>query len=244
MSQREAVQLESGYVLHHRAYQNTSRIIDFLTESHGLVSLVAQGVRRPKAAHRAVLQPFVPLALSWVRRGELGKLTHLESQAQAFDFAGKQLMAGFYLNELLLRLLARGDPNPEAFSCYSRCLTELAVGHDVERPLRLFEFQLLKALGYELNLDHEVDNGLSIQPETYYFFELERGPVVCQERTEGADVFFGRDLIALREKVLDDKKSLKAAKRLLQRVLRLYLGERPLRTRMVLSELFGKGLEL
>ena len=68
--------------------------------------------------------------------------------------------------------------------------------------------------------------------------------MICQERTEGADVFFGRDLIALREEMLDDKKSLKAAKRLLQRVLQLYLGERPLRTRMVLSELFGKGLEL
>ena len=244
MSQREIVQLESGYVIHYRDYQNTSRIIDFLTENHGLISLVAQGVRRPKAAHRAVLQPFVPLVLSWVRRSELGKLTHLEGRAQAFDFAGKQLMAGFYLNELLLRLLARGDPNPEAFSCYSRCLAELAVGHDVERPLRLFELQLLKALGYELNLDHEVDSGLEIQPEIYYFFELERGPVICQERTEGADVFFGRDLIALREEMLDDKKSLKAAKRLLQRALQLYLGERPLRTRMVLSELFGKGLEL
>ena len=244
MSERETVQLESGYVLHHQAYRNTSRMVDVLTENHGLVTLIAQGARRPQTRQRAMLQPFVSLTLSWVRRGELGKLTYVESQAQAFDFTGKQLMAGFYLNELLLRLLARGDANPAAFSCYSRCLAELALDGDVERPLRLFELHLLKALGYELNLNHEADSGSLIQPEARYFFELERGPRVCQELIEGAEVYFGRDLIALHEEKLDDEESLGAAKRLLRRVLRLYLGERPLKTRMVFSELFGKGLEL
>ena len=88
MSEREQVQLERAYVLHQRAYRNTSQLLDCLSEHHGLVTLIAQGSRRAYKGQRAVLQPFLPLRVSWVRRGELGRLTHVELQHAAAPLAG------------------------------------------------------------------------------------------------------------------------------------------------------------
>lgn len=243
MTDRESVQLEAGFVLHQRPYRNTSQLVDCLTEHYGLVTLVARGSRRPRAGQRVVLQPFSSLFLSWVRRGELGRLTHAETKPPGLELTGEAVLAGFYLNELLLRLMGRGDPNASVYSCYSRCLADLASLSDTARALRLFELRFLEALGYGLGLEQDVETGESIRPESRYRFEPEHGFTVQETSASGADIFGGRELISLREERLDDEDSLKSAKRLLTRVLRVYLGDRPLSTRTVLRDLYGRGLE-
>lgn len=242
MSERERILLEPAYVLHQRAYRNSSQLLDCLSESHGLVSLVAQGSRRADGGQRAILQPFLPLRISWVRRGELGRLTQVELDRQSAQLPGSSVLAGYYLNELLLRLMAKGDPNAEIFVSYGRCLAELAAFGPVARPLRLFEFRLLKALGYGVELDHDVDTGEPLQPDLSYRFEAERGACVHTNAGNDEDTYLGRDLIALRDGGLDDDQSLRAAQRLLSRLLSLYLGDRPLKTRAVLRDVVGRGL--
>lgn len=243
MSEREQVQLERAFVLHQRAYRNTSQLLDCLSENHGLVTLIAQGSRRAYKGQRAILQPFLPLRVSWVRRGELGRLTHVELERRAVPLSGRPLLAGFYLNELLLRLTARGDPNAEIFSCYSRCLADLTTRTSVARALRLFELRLLRALGYAVELSYDVQTGEPIQPELSYRFEAERGAHVHAGPANGDETYRGRDLIALREETLADEQSLRAAKHLLARLLGVYLGERPLKTRSVMREIAGRGLD-
>lgn len=243
MSEREQIHLECAYVLHQRAYRNTSQLLDCLSEHHGLVTLIAQGSRRAYKGQRAILQPFLPLRISWVRRGELGRLTHVELEHAAAPLEGKALLAAFYLNELLLRLTARGDPNAEIFSCYSRCLSDLTTPSSVARALRLFELRLLQALGYAVELGHDVDTGEPIQPGLSYRFEAERGACVHTGTSNGDDIYLGQDLIALRDEALEDEQSLRTAKRLLARLLSVYLGERPLKTRSVMREVVGRGLE-
>ena len=156
MADRETVLLERGFVLHQRPYRNTSQIVECITASHGRVGLVARGSRAGRGARRALLQPFSPLRLSWTRRGELGTLTDVEADGPSAALAGESLLAAYYANELLLRLLARGDPNDSIHSCYSDCLSHLAASSNVPRALRLFELRLLRALGYGLELDHDV----------------------------------------------------------------------------------------
>lgn len=242
MSEREQVQLERGYVLHQRSYRNTSQLLNCLAENHGLVTLVARGSRRANTGQRAILQPFLPLRLSWIRRGELGRLTQVELDSSAIELSGKSLLAGYYLNELLLRLMASGDPNSAIFSCYSRCLADLMTPTAVPRALRLFELRLLRALGYGVELDHDVDTGEPIQPDLPYRFEAERGACAHTGTVNGDDTFFGRDLIALRDGSLGDEQSLRAAQRLLTRMLDVYLGERPLKTRAVMRDIVARGL--
>ena len=243
MSDREEVLLERAFVLHHRPFRNTSQLVDCLTHSHGRAGLVARGSRRARSGHRALLQPFLPLRLSWIRRGELGSLVHVEAESASFELRGDSLLAGFYVNELVLRLLARSDVNHEVFSCYSECLQTLASGTGIARTLRLFELAFLRALGYGIELDRDVLSGEPLQAEAAYSFELEHGPTRASAAASGSDGFRGRDLIALRERELDDPESLRAAKRLLARALTAYLGDRPLKSRSVFKDIVDRGLD-
>lgn len=241
MSERVEVLLEPGFVLHQRAYRNTSLIVDCLTASHGRQSLVARGARRADSRQRALLQSFQPLRLSWVARGELGSLTLAEAAAPAHELGGAGLMAGFYLNELLLRLVPRGDRSERILGCYSSCLVRLAAGGNAAQALRLFELELLEALGYRVDLETDCRTGEPIAPDRHYTFEHEGGLTASGEHTT-MECFSGRHLIALREHRLDDSESLRAARELLGGILRRHLGERPLKVRLVLREIHERGL--
>lgn len=242
MTDREHVLLERAYILHQRSYRNSSQLLDCLAENHGRVSLVAQGSRRTAKGQSALLQSFLPLRISWVRRGELGRLTHVEPEQPAPVLPGKSLLAGYYLNELLLRLLAKGDPNGEIFASYRSCLAELAGSTAVARALRLFELHLLRALGYGLELECDVDTGEPIEPGRCYRVEAERGVYLSSGTAADPDTYLGRDLIALRDGSLGDEQALRSAQRLLGGLLELYLGDRPLKTRAVMRDIVGRGL--
>jgi DNA repair protein RecO (recombination protein O) len=242
MTEREQVLLEGGFVLHQRPYRDSSQLLECMTATHGRVGLVARGSRRTGNRQRALLQPFAPLRLSWLRRGELGRLTGVEAAGLSHELAAQHLLAGFYANELLLRLTARGDPNADVFSCYSRCLAQLAQATNVARTLRFFELHLLRALGYGVELDADAASGEPLQAESRYVFELEHGFTRSERADPDADVYPGRDLIALRELALDDDGSLRTAQRLLGRILRAHLGERPLQSRLVLQDIVSRGL--
>jgi DNA repair protein RecO (recombination protein O) len=242
MAEREQVLLERGYVLHQRPFRDSSQLLECMTAGHGRMGLVARGSRRAATRQRAVLQPFVPLRLSWVRRGDLGRLTHVEADGPSHALAGQRLLAGYYANELLLRLLARGDPNGEVFSCYSRCLAQLGEAPSMARTLRVFELELLRALGYGLELDGDVTTGEPLREELRYVYELEQGLRRADPQDADADLYAGRDLIALRDLTLDDDASLRTAQRLLGRALREHLGERPLKSRLVLQDIVSRGL--
>jgi DNA repair protein RecO (recombination protein O) len=242
MAEREQVLLERAFVLHQRPYRDSSQLLECMTLAHGRVGLVARGTRGARSGQRALLQPFVPVRLSWVRRGELGRLTHVEPEGPSHALEGQPLLAGFYANELLLRLTARGDANTEVFSCYSRCLAQLAGAPRLSRALRVFEIELLGALGYGLELDVDSVTGEPLRAESTYVYELEQGLRRVERHDLDADVYVGRDLLALRDRALDDDDSLRTAQRLLGRVLRAHLGERPLKSRLVLQDIVSRGL--
>ena len=162
---------------------------------------------------------------------------------QSYDLEGQRLLAGFYANELLLRLLARGDPNGEVFSCYSRCLAQLGGAPSLARTLRVFELELLRALGYGLELDGDVgDRRAAARGARATSTSSSRDCAAPSLAESDADVYPGRDLIALRDLTLDDEASLRTAQRLLGRVLRAHLGERPLQSRLVLQDIVSRGL--
>ena len=134
-------------------------LLEIFSEAHGRVGLVARGVRSAKSRQRGDLQPFRPLRLSWSGRGELGTLTGVEADGVAPPLQGPGLYSAFYVNELLVRLLARQDPHPPLYALYRDSLERLARCTDIEPVLRIFEKRLLEEIGYGLLLDCEVEHG-------------------------------------------------------------------------------------
>ncbi len=188
--------LEPAWLLHHRPWSETSRILELVTRDHGRVTLFAHGARRPKSPLRSVLRPFVPLLVSWSGRGDGGTLTSAESAGPAPALAPAALLPGYYLNELLLKLLAREDRHENVYEAYGGALAELAAG--AESPaLRRFERALLDELGYGVDLTREVASGRPLDAAAYYHFQAGRGVLAVRDAAPGPDCLVGSDLLAV-----------------------------------------------
>ena len=169
---------QAAYVLHTYPYKETSLIVEAFARNFGRVALLARGARRPRSAMRGVLLSFHPLRLSWSVSSELGNLISAEWSGALQPLGGRALMCGFYLNELLLRLLPREDAHEALFEVYGESLRQLSVGVAQASVLRSFEKRLLSELGYAPLLEREALRGEPIQPSRRYVYEPDRGPVV------------------------------------------------------------------
>ncbi len=228
---------QPAFVLHNRAYRNTSLLIDALTRDHGRIGLVARGVRSANAAKRARLQAFRELRLSYSGRGELKTLGEVEETTPEPPLRGEALACGYYINELLLRLTAQDDPVDGLFDAYRRALRGLSGNADLEITLRVFEVQLLRYLGYGLALDAD-DQGRALAADAYYDYVPDVGPVLSTALAArpGTCRVSGACLLALRNEDLPEDCRAQA-KRLLQLVLQTHLGGNRLRSRAFLAEL-------
>lgn len=238
MTTPRQVHLQPAYLLHQRDYRNTSRIADFITKDFGRVSSVVKGVRRSSSKIRGVLQPFAPLKVSWTGRGSLVTLTGVETDDVPRSLGRLGLLCGFYVNELLLRLLPGHDPIEQVFKDYGACLSGLIPGGE-SRSLRIFEKRLLGHLGYGLNLEMDVYSDEPVQPSEYYRFEPDVGPMCVQDRDE--QTYSGATLLSLASESLQDPKELREAKVLLGRALDQHLAGTPLKSRDVLRAM-GRAL--
>lgn len=227
---RARIQLEPSWILKAAPYGDTSLLIEAISEAHGRIGIVARGVRAPRSKSRALLQAFRPLLLSWNQAGDLGTLSAVEVNGAPPDLSGEKIFSGWYLNELLLRLLQRHDPHPLVFETYGKALTELVQERDLgERTLRRFEMVLLAELGFGIDLPQDLD------PNQVYRFDPDYG--VLRAAADASEVLPGHSLIALRDDRLDTKDDLLTARRLLKAALAAHLGERALSSATILRSL-------
>ena len=185
----EAGTLEPAYILHARNYRDTSLILDLFTRDSGRYSVVSKGVRSPKSKIRNRLQPFSPLLIASVGRGELKTSTTIDFPEKPFGLTGKALMLGLYVNELLYRLLDRFEPITGLYQGYENLLSELVlpehsiVGQapskqssvDEVLAIRRFELCLLQELGYGINFDYDSRDGQPIAADQDYRFVVHEG---------------------------------------------------------------------
>lgn len=242
----QRVQLQPAYVLHHRPYRDTSRILELFTRDYGRVTVFARGARGAGGKNQSLismLQPFNRLLLSWSGGGEAGRLTGAEFDGAYSILPPDRLVSGCYLNELLLKLFARHDSHPDVYSLYAHTLEMLKTAAEPMRPLRLFEKRLLEALGYGLELAVEAGTGAPIEPDFSYYYRLEQGAVRAEGVAEGSLVFSGAALLSLGAEELADTHSCTQARRLLRAAIDRCLEGRELQSRQVMMALREVGSE-
>jgi len=236
MTATRRVQQQPAFVLHHRPFRDTSQLLDVISREHGKITLVARGSRSAKSKLRGVLRPFQALRLSWFVRSDLGTLTGAEIDSAPLSLGGDALLSAYYVNELVLNFLHRHDPQPEIFDVYSQTITALAHSEELAANLRVFEMELLRLLGYALNLDYDANLHEPIEEGRFYDYRVDQGPVSVS-RSEGAMVFAGASLRGIAESRFDDPAVLRDAGRLLREVIRHHLDGRELKSRKVLLDL-------
>lgn len=229
---------QAAYVLHSYPYRETSLVLEVFTRNTGRVALVARGARRPRSALRGVLLAFQPLLLSWAGKAELRTLHKAEWQGGLPQLKGVALLCGFYLNELMVKLLAREDPHEVLFETYAQTLRALAAGADHAAVLRRFEMRFLQELGYALTLDRDALSGSSISADLDYHYSVERGPVPSGRSSgEKGLELSGQTLLDMARDDYSNPTTMQQSKALMRVLINHYLGSQTLNTRQLLKDL-------
>jgi DNA repair protein RecO (recombination protein O) len=239
LAERRRVERDQAFVLHSYPYSETSLLLEVFSRAHGRLPVLAKGARRPRSNLRGLLMAFQPLSLGWSGRGEVRTLNGCEWNGGQPLLSGDALLCGFYLNELLLRLMAREDPHEILFDHYAAALRSLGEGADRARALRTFEIALLKELGYAVMLDREAGGSAPVEPQRDYFYEPDRGPVPVSgvEEASGKAVFSGRTLLAIAQENFGDPTVLPQYKQLMRLLINHRLDKQPLHSRGVFKDL-------
>ncbi len=235
--------MQPAWVLHQRSFRDTSLIVDLLTRDDGRVAVVARAARRPRSPLASIRSCFVPLAIRWRGRGDLLTLLQAEPVAAIEPLSGHALFSGFYVNELLMKLLTRSAPCPDVFELYGDVIHRLTGTADddvsgLQQTLRLFELRLLCALGYAPLLNQEAENGLPIDEQRRYLYRHQTGPVswIDGRSMDEGILVTGKTLLALYRGELKSPQTYREAKQLMRFVLSHHLGGKPIRSRELYRE--------
>lgn len=233
--ERQRVEGAAAFLLHSYPFSETSLILEIFAREHGRLALLARGARRPRSALRGTLHAFQPLELSWFGGGEVKTLAKAEWLGGMPLLRGPGLLVGYYLNELLMKLMPREDPHATLFDAYASALAALSRGATEAGELRRFEKILLRELGYGLRLEHDAQ-GRPVEPQRRYRYQVERGALPAEEDASG-QLVTGKTLLDLAEDNYADPRTLLEAKQLMRVLLAHYLEGQPLQTRRVFIDL-------
>lgn len=235
MAHKQRVDHQRAYLLHAFPYSETSLVLEVFSRDHGRVPMVARGARRPRSVLRGVLIGFQPLELGWFGAGDVKTLAKAEWLGGVPLLGGRCLLLGYYLNELLLKLLAREDAHPALFDAYEEAVAALAQGGADAPELRRFEKSLLREIGYGLNLAQDAD-GQVLLPDRHYLYLAERGAVEARG-DEGVPALLGKTLLDMAIDDYRDPRTLAESKLLMRQLMAHHLNGKTLQSRRVFMEL-------
>ncbi len=227
---------QPAFVLHSYPYKETSLIVDMFTRDYGRIGLVAKGAKRPHSKLRGVLQTFQPLQASWSGKSELRTMIDAEWVGGMLPLEKTALLCGFYLNELLVKLLARDDPHPVLFDHYVATLNQLAHGESAPIVLRKFERALLKETGVAADLTRCTSTRAAVDPAADYVVDPERGARLVRA-ADTWPVVAGKTLLDMEREDYLDPVTQAQSKQLMRFLLAHHLGGAPLNTRQILIDL-------
>ena len=230
---------EPAYVLHSIPYKESSLILDVFTREYGRVALIAKGAKRPHSSLRPVLQQFQPLQVHWTGKNELKTLTKSEWMGGVVPLVGDALLCGFYMNELIVKFLAREDAHEDLYDQYHATISQLSISSDsFEKILRPFEIFLLQETGFCASLEHCQETGKMLDPDIDYVYQPERGlrPATGHDPAHWP-ILQGKHLLQLAQLELDDQQTITLSKSLMRFLLSLHLQDQVLTTRQILIDL-------
>lgn len=225
------VDLQPAYVLHARPYRDTSLLLDLLTVDHGRITAIARGVRQTKNHKRQQPNPFHRLLINWQGKSELKLLTSFETDHHFIQLQGKHLYSGFYVNELLVRLLPEHDLIPDLFPTYEATLEALHKTQDIEPLLRHFEFLLLRGLGYGLDFRHDCRTTDPVAKDAFYGCDIQEGFSRLSSEVDYRSSIQGTHLLAIAAGDYTAPETRRVAKHLARILLKPLLGNKPLKSR-------------
>ena len=218
-----------AFVLHTRPLNENKQIVDFFTEQDGKLSTASFISQSKKSDKNALLQPFTPLTINVSGASNLKKLKFVEAADNRFLLQKKSLYCGFYLNELLTRLLPEQIECRQLFSQYVMSLKQLTLEHNIQNTLRLFEMALVDELGCAIDFSPVFD----IDCLSFYYIP-QQGFIPAIQK-QNLPCYHQQCLMAIANNQLDDKEVQYTFKLLMRQVISTLLGDKPLHSRKLFN---------
>ncbi|MDC0182668.1 DNA repair protein RecO [Nitrosomonadales bacterium] len=228
---------ESIYVLHTYPFKETSLIAELFSKNYGRISVIAKGARRPRSSLRGMLQSFQLLEATWSGKNEIKTLHNIEWCDKFLNVEGGALLCGFYINELIIRLLPREDTHQKLFEFYHHTMKILEKDINLDIALRRFELNLLQELGYEVPLKED-ENGESIIADRFYMYEADYGPSEASKTKNGIQIC-GKTLLDMANDEYEADKTQLQSKQLMRYLINHYLGDKPLNSKKLFTNIQG-----
>lgn len=228
MSERLHENLQSAFLLHSRPYKENQLLLDFISEYDGKVSAVTYVSHSTKSNKKALLQPFLPLKISYKGKSSLKSLTLVEATGKPYVFKGNYLYSGFYLNELMVRLLTELLPCNEVFNQYQLSLHDLSLYKSIEVVLRYFEMTLLEELGQTIDFSVLLES--TNEPVSYFYYQNEQGFIPAFNHVSHV-CYSKQHLLSIAQQDLSNKEVLYTFKLLMRQIMAPLLGNKPLNSR-------------
>lgn len=225
------IELEPSYILHTRAYRETSMLVYALTEQHGIVHMISKGARKKGSNN---LQPFTKMYLSWSGKGDLVSLNKIEHESSNYTSNFRAQVQCFYMHELIMKLIPNMSPEPELFHLYESSLKAMTKNPHDEKVLRKFEMQLLAIMGHPLQLKFDYINDEHIKDDNIYRYDPDMGPTQVINGSDHWNIVTGVLLNQLSVNKFSNE-SLPQAKKFLRGIVQHYLQGKPLMTRRLLK---------
>lgn len=238
---------EPAFVLHRYDWSESSLILEVFTRHYGRVALVAKGAKKPTSSFRPILLPLQPLHVAYGGDAEIRTLRSAEWQGGHVMPTGDALLSGYYLNELLITLLARDDPHAELFDIYAQVVRVIASEHGevLQAALRTFELLLLREVGFLPQLDAQTMTLAPLQADVRYVLVPEGG--LRQAGPDDRAGLLGGQWVALQDAIADHAPfttTLRACaevmselKPQLRALLHYHCGVKTLRTRQMMIDI-------
>ncbi|MCH9698167.1 MAG: DNA repair protein RecO [Gammaproteobacteria bacterium] len=220
---------DSAFIIHKRAFKESSLIVELFCRSVGRKTVIAKGAKSKQSKYNGILEPFNLLRVTWTGKSDLATLTLAERCQEPLKLCAQPLFCGLYLNELVVNLLQHNDPHPQLFDNYQTTINHLQQSDDLEPILRHFELSLLNDIGYGLQLDHDSQTGELIQHSRFYRYITRQGLVASESMNDA--LVSGATLLALSRNQPLNSQHRREAKQLLRRIIDDILEGKPLRSR-------------
>jgi len=235
---KKRIDAATAVILHHYPYSESSLLLDVFAHEFGRLVMIARGARRGRSVLRGLLMSFAPLELSWFGGGEVKTLAKAEWLGGIPLLSGKSLLVGYYLNELLLKLLPREDPHPQLFNAYLAAIRILAKGKTEAAELRRFERVLLRELGYGQELEKIISSGLAVQAEQKYTVSPGYGVQLYQFSSDKvAPIISGQSLLDMACDDYGRPLTMQESKAMMRYLINHYLGDQPLHSRRIFAQI-------
>ena len=231
MVQYSIIENEPVFIIHQRAYSETSQILNLFSRNHGRIDVIAKGSKRPKSKFKSFIQPFLPLNASWSGRSQLKTLRDIEAADHHQSLIQPdQFLSALYMNELILHFLSNADPYPGLYLIYYKTLKEFSSFDNHEPLLRVFEFKLLEEIGYAINFETEALSTQMIDLDGHYRYVPEQG-FHSVSKDSKIKKYTGKQISSIQAMNFSSKEIMLAAKILARETIQFHLDGKELMTK-------------